>query len=121
MISFSEPYNFYQPTLFPSSNPRIQQSFVLAPFTNDLDITVNSSVLISVFDILNSSTSSIEQSILQQTSRFIQHSMNDPHFDGYWMLVANWHSAKMFPRSVFEETGEFFSLPDDIQQSLDKV
>lgn len=123
MISFSKPYSFYQPVFFPSDNPYIQQSYVIAPFANDLDITVNSSVSVSVFDILKSDATSVERSILQHTSRFIQDSplSNDPSFNGYWMLVATWHSTKMFPRSAVEEAEEFLSLPNDIQQTLNKV
>ena len=124
VISFSMPYNFYEPVLFPSSNPRIQDSYVLAPFANDLDITINSSVSLGVFDIYDTSTSSEEYQILQLTSRFIQNhpGLNDPDFQGYWMLLVTWNSTKMFPRSAIDEFPvyrEFFN--NELLQQLDLV
>ena len=122
IISLSKPFNYYQPTLFPSSRPEIRHSNVIAPFWNDIDVTNDSSVSIGIHTIYNSPVGSESYVLLTSVNSFIQSRLNpNEPFSGKWMLVVTWNSTRMFPSSALEGTPEYSSLSQERREILEKV
>ena len=122
IISLSKPFNYYQPSLFPSSRPEIRHSNVLAPFWNDIDVTNVSSVSVGVHSIYNSSLGSENYVLLMSVNSFVQTSLNlNEPFSGKWMLVVTWNSTRMFPSSALRGTSEYNSLSQESRELLKKV
>ena len=86
IISIGErPFKLWRPQRFPSDNPLIQQSNVLAPFWNDHEPTPGGSVK---YQILNNGP----------PNRFITHQLGINGFKDDWMIVVNWEKVSPYIR-----------------------
>ncbi len=91
VISIGEvPFNFWRPQHFPSDNPLIQQSNVLAPFWNDHEPT---SVLRAKYQIFEKGP--VPDSGI---NRFITHQRGMDEFKGDWMIVVSWENVSPYTR-----------------------
>ena len=89
----SLPLRFYEGSHFPSSNTRISQSNILAPFWNDHDAR-DSNIYYKVYN---------SGSDMQYVSRFISF-QEGVQFDGTWMIAAQWVDVPPFPYTAQRAT-----------------
>ena len=96
MISFSAPFLFNQPLLFPTFNPSIGNSFVVAPFWANVDNRRAGQIRYQVLTATNLAANDT----IEEVSRFISQEVNES-FSGLWMLVAEWRDVHPYPHGNF--------------------
>ena len=85
IISFSRPFPYHSPHLFPGSS---FYQFLVAPFWTDNDISNGvGSVFYQVHDIMTESLNWVSSFISQR---------QQVRFNGNWMLVAEWRNVPKY-------------------------
>ena len=92
MISFGSPFFFDRPSLFPTFNIFIRNSFVVAPFWADVDNRRAGQIRYQVLTTTNLAANDT----IEEVSRFISQEVNES-FSGLWMLVAEWRDVHPYP------------------------
>ena len=105
VISFGSPFFFYEPSLFPTYNVFIRNSFVVAPFWADVDNRRAGQIRYQVL----SATNLAANGTIEHVSRFISHEINES-FSGLWMLVAEWRDVHPYPHGIIGESNFLFSF-----------
>ena len=90
LISFGEPLLLHIPYSFPTAFPEVYDSYTLAPFWSDVDISILGEIKYEV----HSADSNIPGStyLLNEVNYFISNKTGED-FVGTWMLVAFWDSV----------------------------
>ncbi len=106
VISIGEkPFKLWRPQRFPSDNPLVQQSNLLAPFWNDHEPIGLGSVKYQLFDKGPDQTN-------QGINRFIAHQQGLDDFKGEWMIVVSWENVSPYTRcsDVNKVSAKLFSI-----------
>ncbi len=93
VISIGErPFKLWRPQRFPSDNPLIQQSNILAPFWNDHE--PNPSIGAVKYQLFDKGLDQTKQGI----NRFVAHQQGLKEFKGEWMIVVSWENVSPYTR-----------------------
>ncbi len=107
VISFENPWKYYLPKQFPTSNFAIKNALALAPFWSDNDIRKEGAVRYTTY---NPTTDKYTNggSLLKLVNDNIHALQGETSFAGSWMLIAHWDGVHPSPhgdnhRGIFEE------------------
>ena len=93
VISFRDGWTFSLPEVFPTLTPRIQESFVVAPFWSDIDIRNEGNIFYKIY----TGETRTGRDLLRAVTSFV--SLKQPvaaNFSGSWMLVVEWSEVPPF-------------------------
>ena len=97
MISFSSPFLFDRPSLFPTHFNAIRRRYVVAPYWADVDNRRSGRIRYQVLD----ATKVYSNTSIDEVSDYISQTVNES-FRGLWMLVAEWQNVHPFPHKIIQ-------------------
>ena len=114
IFSFNQAYSHWAPEPFPGTSSTVQNSHLVTPFWDDVDISGEDGG--SIYYQVHTSTAGNPQSVelLDQVNGFIQSGWNS-EFVGVWMLVAVWDEVHPYPHGTFPNPTVF---PDVLEVGI---
>ena len=100
-----EPFKLWRPQRFPSDNPLIHHSNILAPFWNDHE--PNPSFGAVKYQMFDKGPDQSNQGI----NTFVAHQQSIDEFKGEWMIVVSWENVSPYTRcSDVQVSAQFVHL-----------
>ena len=100
LLSFSEAFSHWAPEPFPGVFTIVQNSLLIAPFWDDVDISGGGgSVSYQIFS--SEDNDSLANTNLNAVNTYVNSVHGDGSFMGIWMLVAYWNQVSPYPHGSF--------------------
>lgn len=101
IISFNRRFLFWVPELFPSNDPAVRNSLVVAPFWSDTDIRLTGNIHYRLIQA-GSSTRELDMALLNFVSGLVaaRGPKSAANFSATAMLVAQWLNVPPYPHGA---------------------
>ena len=105
VISFSAPWRYSYPELFPTNNFNIRtEGLAVAPFWSDVDIRKSGVIRYATLSATEASQNQTEYQELERVNEYVNSNLPDngdnSSFSGTWMLVAHWDHVYSSPHGA---------------------
>ena len=97
IFAFSAPFYSAAATPFPGVSTTISAAYLVAPYWDDVDISLAGNIS---YEVHSSRSNSLESNqLINRISDFIAGSTGQP-FQGSWMLIAEWEEVHPWPHGL---------------------